>query len=121
MNSESGQRLPMEELKRRNAPQSMMPQNCPSHEEWAQLLAALSTAQEQFDALTQELAALQAQLKQAGKRNERSISPPSLETAMSVIVWLALLLLGTMVGMVVLQAIWSGLAALWSAVKLLIP
>ena len=40
---------------------------------------------------------------------------------MSVIVWLALILLGTMVGMVVLQVIWSGLAALWSVIKLLIP
>ena len=34
---------------------------------------------------------------------------------------LALILLGTMVGMVVLQVIWSGLAALWSVIKLLIP
>ena len=31
------------------------------------------------------------------------------------------ILLGTMVGMVVLQMIWSGLSALWSAVKLLVP
>ena len=38
MSSESGQRLPMEELKRRNAPQNMMPQNCPSKEEWQELL-----------------------------------------------------------------------------------
>ena len=38
MSSESGQRLPMEELKWRNAPQSMIPQNCPSKEEWQELL-----------------------------------------------------------------------------------
>ena len=41
MSSESGQRLPMEELKRRNAPQSMIPQNCPSKEEWQELLHRL--------------------------------------------------------------------------------
>ena len=48
-----------------------------------------------------------------------SISPPSLETALSVLIWLILILLGTMVGMVVLQTIWSGLAALWKAVQML--
>ena len=36
-------------------------------------------------------------------------------------IWLALILLAAMVGMVVLQVIWSGLAALWSAVRMLIP
>ena len=41
MSSESGQRLPMEELKRRNAPQNMIPQNCPSKEEWQELLHRL--------------------------------------------------------------------------------
>ena len=40
---------------------------------------------------------------------------------MSVLLWLALILLGTMVAMVVLRTIWSGLAALWSVIKLLIP
>ena len=38
-----------------------------------------------------------------------------------MMIWLALILLGTMVAMVVLQVIWSGLAALWSVIKLLIP
>ena len=38
MSSESGQRLPMEELKRRNAPPSITPQSCPSKEEWENLL-----------------------------------------------------------------------------------
>lgn len=64
---------------------------------------------------------MRAELKQDGKKREISISPPSLETALSVLVWLALLLLGTLVGMVVLRTIWSGLAALWSAVNILIP
>ena len=158
MSSESGQRLPMEELKRRNAPPSITQQSCPSREEWENLLmmiqalyrltaeqsdtlenlnqhTAAHTAllreassrrepcptQAQMEALTRDVAEVQRLLRQAGKKKEISVSPPSLGTAMSVIVWLALILLGTMVGMVVLQVIWSGLAALWSVIKLLIP
>ena len=136
--------MSMEELKRRNAPQAMMPQNCPSKEEWQELLhrldelerhTAAHTAllrevssrrepcptQAQMEELARDMAEIQALLRQAGKKKEFSISPPSLRTAMSVMVWLALILLGTMVGMVVLQVIWSGLAALWSVIKLLIP
>ena len=77
--------------------------------------------QAQMEALTRDMAEVQRLLEQAGKKKEFSISPPSLGTAMSVMIWLALILLGTMVGMVVLQTIWSGLAALWSVIKLLIP
>ena len=158
MSSESGQRLPMEELKRRNAPPSITPQSCPSKEEWENLLLMiralyrltaeqsntlenlnqhtaahtallrevsnrreLCPAQAQMKALARDVAEIQALLRQAGKKKEISVSPPSLETAMSVLLWLALILLGTMVGMVVLQTIWSGLSALWSAVKILIP
>ena len=144
MSSESGQRLSMEELKRRNAPQSMMPQNCPGKEEWQELIQRLGElerhtvaqtallreassrrelcpTQAQMEALTRDVAEVQRLLQQAGKKKEISVSPPSLGTAMSVIVWLALILLGTMVGMVLLQVIWSGLAAVWSAVKMLIP
>ena len=144
MSSESGQRLSMEELKRRNAPRPISTQACPSKEEWQELLhrldelerhTAAHTAllrevssrrepcptQAQMEALTRDVAEVQRLLRQAGKKKEISISPPSLGTAMSVIVWLALILLGTMVGMVVLQVIWSGLAALWSVIKLLIP
>ena len=144
MNSESGQRLPMEELKRRNAPQPIPTQTCLSKEEWQELFRRLDElerhtaahtallrevssrrepcpAQAQMEALARDVAEIQALLRQAGKKKEISVSPPSLETAMSVLLWLALILLGTMVGMVVLQTIWSGLAALWSAVKILIP
>ena len=78
-------------------------------------------SQAQMEALTRDVAQIQATLKQAGKKKEISISPPSLETAFSVLIWLILILLGTMVGMVALQTIWSGLAALWSAVRILIP
>ena len=144
MSSESGQRLSMEELKRRNAPQPIPIQTCPSKEEWQELLHRLDElerhtaahtallrevssqrepcpARAQMEALTRDVAEVQRLLQQAGKKKELSISPPSLRTAMSVVVWLALILLGTMVAMVVLQVIWSGLAALWSVIKLLIP
>ena len=158
MNSESGQRLPMEELKRRNAPPSITQQSCPSREEWENLLMMIQAlyrltaeqsdtlenlnqhtaahtallrevsnrrepcpAQAQMEALARDVAEIQRLLRQAGKKKEISVSPPSLGTAMSVMIWLALILLGTMVGMVVLQTIWSGLAAVWSAVKMLIP
>ena len=59
------------------------------------------------------------ELKRAGRKKEISILPPGLDTALSVPAWL--LLLGTLVGMVALRTIWSGLAAVWSAVRVLIP
>ena len=77
--------------------------------------------QSQLEALARDVAQMRAELKQAGKKKELSVSPPSLETTLSVLIWLALILLGTLVGMVVLRTIWSGLAALWSAVRTLIP
>ena len=76
---------------------------------------------EQTEALARDVAQMRAELKQAGKKRELSISPPSLRTALSVSIWLALVLLATIFGMVVVQTIWSGLSALWSAVKILIP
>ena len=139
MNSESGQRLSMEELKQRN-----LPPTHPPHQEWDELLAQLNRLEasvgaqearlwalsrqvgqlptrEQMETLAREVAQIRAELKQAGKKKELTISPPSLESALSVMIWLTLILLATMVGMVVLQVIWSGLAALWSAVRTLIP
>ena len=146
MSSESEQRLSLEELKQRNRPQAMQtpptPPNTPTRQDWNDLLAALTalyrlestnsdrlerleagvSAQEaQLEALARNVAQIRETLKQAGRRREISISPPSLETAFSVLIWLILILLGTMVGMVALQTIWSGLAALWSAVRILIP
>ena len=162
MNSESGQRLSVEELKRLNqAPDPSIPAtppDTPTMQDWDDLLAALTAlyrlestnsdrlerleasvgpqeallralsrqvgqlpTQAQLEALARDVAQMRAELKQAGKKKEFSVSPPSLETALSVLIWLALILLGTLVGMVVLRTIWSGLAALWSAVRTLIP
>ena len=151
MSSESGQRLSLEELKQRNLPPQgtpsqtePMPPEHPTQQEWSELLARLERleasvgaqeaplralsrqvgqlpTQEQMEELAREVAQLRAAVQQAGRKKELSISPPGLDTALSVLVWLILLLLGTMVGMVVLRTIWSGLAAVWSAVKVLIP
>ena len=160
MNSGSGQRLSVEELKQLNQPpqSAPIPPAHPTQQEWDELLAALTAlyrlestnsgrlerleasvaaqeallralgrqagqlpTQSQLEALARDVAQMRADLKQAGKKRGLSVSPPSLETALSVLIWLALILLGTLVGMVVLRTIWSGLAALWSAVRTLIP
>ena len=150
MSLESGQRLSVEELKQLNRPKTMPPQPAPippehpTQQEWNELRAALKRleasvstqeallralnrqagqlpTQAQLEALARDVAQMRAELKQAGKKKGLSVSLPSLETALSVLIWLALILLGTMVGMVVLRTIWSGLAALWSAVRMLIP
>ena len=136
MSSESERRLSTEELKRLN--QSIKAAPSPmillTAADWNMLLTRLDRleagagAQEALlRALSQQArqhptqAQLEAELKQAGKKRELSISPPSLRTALSVSIWLALILLATMVGMVVLQTIWSGFAALWKVVRLLFP
>ena len=161
MNSESGRRLSLEELKQLNRSQSQVPPKPPAEparQDRENLLAALTAlyrlestnsgrlerleasvaaqetllralgrqagqlpTQSQLEALARDVAQMRADLKQAGKKRGLSVSPPSLETALSVLIWLALILLGTLVGMVVLRTIWSGLAALWSAVRTLIP
>ena len=142
MSSESGQRLSMEELKRRNAPQPISTQACPSKKEWQELLhrldelerhTAAHTAllrevssgkelyptEEQLETLSRGGGQMCTELKRAGRKKEISILPPGLDTALSVPAWL--LLLGTLVGVVALRTIWSGLAAVWSAVRVLIP
>ena len=148
MSSESERRLSTEELKRLNQPQEMKastasppPMVLLPATDWNMLLTRLDRleasvaaqeallralsqqmqlpAQAQLEALARDAAQMRAELKQAGKKRELSISPPSLRTALSVSIWLALILLATMVGMVVLQTIWSGLAALWKVVRML--
>ena len=141
MSSESERRLSTEELKRLNQPSKAAPSPMVLLREadWEELLDRLDgleagvsaqeallralsqqvgqlPAQAQLEALARDVAQMRAELKQAGKKRELSISPPSLRIALSVSIWLALILLATMVGMVVLQTIWSGLAALWKVV-----
>lgn len=149
MSSESERRLSTEELKRLNQPQEMTPRKAAPPPmvllpaaDWNMLLNQLERleasvgaqeallralsqqagqcpTQAQMEALTQDVAQMRVELKQAGKKRELSISPPSLRTALSVSIWLALILLAAMVGMVVLQTVWSGLAALWRVIQML--
>ena len=144
MSSESERRLSAEELKRLNQPSKVSPSPMVLLREadWEELLDRLDgleagvsaqeallralsqqvgqlPTREQTETLAREVSQMRADLKQAGKKKELSISPPSLRTALSVSIWLALILLATMVGMVVLQTIWSGLAALWKVVRTL--
>ena len=145
MSSESERRLSTEELKRLNQSSKAAPPPMvllPAAD-WNMLLTRLDSleasvgtqeallralsqqmgqcpTQAQMEALTRDVAQMRAELKQAGKKRELSISPPSLWTALSVSIWLALILLATMVGMVVLQTIWSGLAALWRVIQTLL-
>ena len=161
MNSKSGRKLSLEELKQLNRSQSQVPPKPPAEparQDRENLLAVLTAlyrlestnssrlerleagvsaqealfralsrqvgqlpTQSQLEALARDVAQMRAELKRAGKKKEFSVSLPSLETALSVLIWLALILLGTLVGMVVLRTIWSGLAALWSAARTLIP
>lgn len=162
MNSESGRKLSLEELKQRNRASAPSVPTAPpdtlTRQDWENLLAVVSAlyrlestnsgrlerleasvaaqealfralsrqvgqlpTQAQLEALARDVAQMRAELKQAGKKKGLSVSLPSLETVLSVLIWLALILLGTLVGMVVLRTIWSGLAALWSAIRTLIP
>ena len=135
MSSESGRRLSTEELKRLNQPQEMKsskasppPMVLLTAADWNMLLTRLDRletsvgaqdallraltrqmeqlpTQAQLEALARDVAQMRAELKQAGKKKGLSVSLPSLETALSVLIWLALILLGTMVGMVVLRTI----------------
>ena len=144
MSSESERRLSTEELKRLNQSSKAAPPPMvllPAAD-WNMLLTRLDSleasvgtqeallralsqqagqcpTQAQMEALTRDVAQIREALQQAGKKRGLSISPPSLRTALSVSIWLALILLATMVGMVVLQTIWSGLAALWRVIQML--
>ena len=99
MSSESEQKLSMEELKQLNRLERLEA----SVGAQEALLRALSRqvrqlpTQEQTKDLARDVAQMRAELKQAGKKNELSISPPSLRAALSISIWLALILLATMV------------------------
>ena len=131
MSSESGQRLPMEELKRRNAPQTMIPQNCPSKEEWQELLHRLDElerhtaahtallrevsnrrepcpAQAQMEALARDVARIRAELQQTGKKKERRFSLPKL--CLPYIPWSRLFL-----GLAALSMTGAALWVVWSS------
>lgn len=149
MNSESGRKLSLEELKQLNRPKTMPPQPTPMPPaylpqwEWDELLVALNRleasvgAQEalvraltrqvgqlptqgQLEALTRDVAQMRAELKQAGKKRELRFSLPKLH--LPYIPWSSLLL-GLMTLFLtgaMLWVVWSSWGKLWSVIRTLI-
>ena len=150
MNSESGRKLSLEELKQLNRPKTIPPQSTPmppehlTQREWAELVAQMKrleagvSAQEallralgrqvgqlptqvQLEALARNVAQIQATLKQAGKKRERRFSLP--KPHLPYIPWSSLLL-GLMTLLLtgaMLWVVWSSLGKLWSVIRTLIP
>ena len=146
MNSESGQRLSVEELKRLNQPNKATPPPMVllSAADWNMLLNRLErleasvAAQEallralscqvgqlptqaQLEALARDVAKMRAELQQAGKKRERHFSLP--KPHLPYIPWSSLLL-GLMSLLLiggVLWAVWFSWEKLWSAAQTLLP
>lgn len=141
MNSESGKKLSMEELKERNRHQQppiiQQAEQCPTPEEWAYLMdridildrrvAEISAAlprlnmlatREQMDKLMSELRTLTETIRQAGKKKEQS----SLRLRFPAISprWLLSIPI-LMVLAVVLYGMLYSLGELWSVFRTLLP
>ena len=151
MNSESGQRLSVEELKQLNRPQTLEPSTTPpppmvllTAADWNMLLNRLERleanvgaqeallreisskagkypTQAQMKALARDVAQMRSELQQAGKKRELRFSMPKLR--LPYIPWSSLLL-GLMTLLLTgsaLWAVWFSLGKLWSAAQALIP
>lgn len=106
MNSESRQRLPTEELKRRNASQPVPTQTCPSQEEWGNLLLMISALYLLTTAQGKTLEDLErhtALLREASSHREPS--PTWTVLLMGTAAWLLL---------------WWALDTVWSSLTLLL-
>ena len=151
MNSESGQRLSVEELKQLNRPQTLEPSTTPpppmvllTAADWNMLLNRLERleanvgaqeallreisskvgkypTQAQMKALARDVAQMRSELQQAGKKRELRFSMPKLR--LPYIPWSSLLL-GLMTLFLtgaMLWVVWSSLGKLWSVIRTLIP
>ena len=151
MNSESGQRLSVEELKQLNRPQTLEPSTTPpppmvllTAADWNMLLTRLARleanvgaqeallreisskvgkypTQAQMKALARDVAQMRSELQQAGKKRELRFSMPKLR--LPYIPWSSLLL-GLMTLLLtgaMLWVVWSSWGKLWSAIRTLIP
>lgn len=151
MNSESGQRLSVEELKQLNRPQTLEPSTTPpppmvllTAADWNMLLKRLERleanvgaqeallreisskagkypTQAQMKALARDVAQMRSELQQAGKKRELRFSMPKLR--LPYIPWSSLLL-GLMTLLLtgaMLWVVWSSWGKLWSAIRTLIP
>lgn len=139
MSSESERALSLEELRRRNMPQQLLPDQHPTEQNWLELSAALEAlgqllaeqnltleelagrsyrgpTPEQITDLLQEAKAIHRSLEQAGKKKERHFSLPRLHLPQPTWEWLILpvILLG-------LGLLWYSWAALWNGLAGLLP
>ena len=139
MSSESERALSLEELRQRNMPQQLSPDQRPTEQNWLELSAALEalgqllaeqnlTLEElagrsyrgptpgQITDLLQEAKAIHRLLEQAGKKKERHFSLPRFHLPQPTWEWLIfpVLLLG-------LGLLWYSWAALWNGLAGLLP
>lgn len=144
MNSESEQKLSLEQLKQRNTqepPAPTPPAVHPTREEWSELLAILSAqyrlAAVQYDLteellkklrsaptaaqgeeILRELRALREAVQQAGKPKEKSFSLPRLPR-LHLPHLSAPAIISLVLAAVVLLLLWWGLGAVWNSFSLL--
>lgn len=139
MSSESERALSLEELRQRNMPQQLSPDQHPTEQNWLELSAALEAlgqllveqnltleelagrsyrgpTTEQITDLLQEAKAIHRLLEQAGKKKERHFSLPRFHLPQPTWEWLILptILLG-------LGLLWYSWAALWNGLAGLLP
>lgn len=139
MSSESERALSLEELRQRNMPQQLSPDQHPTEQNWLELSAALEAlgqllaeqnltleelagrpyrgpTPEQITELLQEAKAIHRLLEQAGKKKERHFSLPRFHLPQPTWEWLILpaILLG-------LGLLWYSWVALWNGLAGLIP
>ena len=159
MNSESEQKLSMDELLEKNRPAQMIqttpqppaqeltppPEVCPTKAEWEDLLSDLYTlgyhterqtgylkkinellaqlpTRTQMEELLKVVKHLEQMNEQAGKRNEKHFSLPSIRLPRLSLphldgpIWTVLLM-----GTAALLLLWWGLDTVWSSLSLLLP
>ena len=155
MNSEYGQRLSLQELKQRNTQQAVLPtlttphEACPSKTDWERMMKYMDTlwyhadrqtdllesisrqmsqlpTRTQMDELLKAVKHLEQMSEQAGKRNEKRFSLPSIRLprlSLPDIPWTSLLLGLAALALtgLVLWVVWSSLDTLWSAARGLLP
>ena len=117
MNSESGQKLSMDQLLEKNRPpqvvqeQTLPPKMHPTKAEWDALLA-------QMDELLNAVQHLERMCEQAGKRNEKRFSLPGIRLRLPRLdgpTWIVLLM-----GTVALLLLWWSLGTVWSSLSRLL-
>lgn len=151
MNSESEQRLSLQELKQRNTQQAVLPtptpppESHPTKAEWEELLSSLYTlgdhterqtgylkkvsellaqlpTRTQMDELLKAVKHLEQMSEQAGKRNEKRFSLPGIRLPRLRLPHLdGPTWAVLLMGTAVLLLLWWGLDTVWSNLSLMLP